>query len=212
MFAASAGNRYIQESRSVSGLHAGGRADRRTLYIDGTLIRSDITEDHPGIPLRLRIVVLDGVTLQAYGECCCQYLALRRFGCLLRLYCQQSGRSANVPWHGTRYAPGYWTRYGNVRRTSTRTTTSGSPLPRRRRAPAPSVRPAPSTDKTRFFRGIQMTDKEGIAEFVTIYPAGTCERHPHSPEGANAGFGDKRNVPIWTRLSHRATILSRRPQ
>ncbi len=30
-------------------------------YIDGALIRSNITEGHPGVPLRLRIIVLDGL-------------------------------------------------------------------------------------------------------------------------------------------------------
>src|SRR3954447_4215360 len=30
-------------------------------YVDGALIRSNITEGRPGIPLRLRVVVLDGL-------------------------------------------------------------------------------------------------------------------------------------------------------
>jgi protocatechuate 3,4-dioxygenase beta subunit len=36
-----------------------------------------------------------------------------------------------------------------------------------------------ATDKTRFFRGVQLTDREGVAHFATIYPGWYLGRDTH---------------------------------
>jgi protocatechuate 3,4-dioxygenase beta subunit len=105
-------------------------------FLDGDLIRQDITDGRPGAPLRLRILVNDIST------------------------CQPLANAAVDIWHCD--AHGY---YSGIEGNN----------------------PGPDADQAlieeaadlRFLRGIQLTDENGVAEFLTIYPGWYTGRTIH---------------------------------
>ncbi len=127
-------------------------------YVDQRLIRRDITENRPGIPLRLQIVVLDGLRCKPI-----QNAAISIWHCdASGIY---SGFTSNSP-NGQPFAG----QHGPPPR---RDFANGRPP-----GPPPGFHRGP-TDKTRFFRGVQMTDNDGMAEFLTIYPGWYMGRDIH---------------------------------
>jgi protocatechuate 3,4-dioxygenase beta subunit len=129
-------------------------------YVDQALIRSDITEGRPGIPLRLRIVVLDG------GRCTpIKNAAVNIWHCdaggIYSGY--TSNNPAGPPFGGGHRPPG--------------------PPPEGFRPGGDGPPPPPfhhgPTDNTRFFRGVQLTDSSGVTEFATIYPGWYMGRDIH---------------------------------
>lgn len=141
-------------------------------YVDGALLRSNITEGRSGIPLRLRIVILD-------GQRCIPLLnaAVSIWHCdASGVY---SGFTANSPDGPPMPPPGM--RSGA---TMMRNGPPGPPPPGFEfRGMAGGHPPPPfhhgAQDKTRFFRGVQMTDASGAVEFVTIYPGWYVGRDTH---------------------------------
>jgi len=119
-------------------------------YIDDEKLRRDITEGKPGVPVKLRVALVDA------SRCApLENAALDIWHCdALGVY---SGFTANSPDGG----PGGPPPGGPGG--------PGGPGPGRM---GPPPRPAPNrqTDATRFLRGVQVTDKQGLAEFDTIYP------------------------------------------
>jgi len=115
-------------------------------YIDYGKMRSDITESKPGVPLHLKIALMHA------KHCTPLPAVLDIWHCdAVGIY---SGFTANHP---------------------------GGPGGRGGRPPGPPPGPppdgfgppphgAPVMDDTRFLRGIQSTDSNGVAEFTTIYP------------------------------------------
>lgn len=134
-------------------------------YVDQRLVRQDITENRPGIPLRLRILVLD-------GERCTplQNAALDIW------HCDASGVYSGYTSSGSGGpSPGF----GGPRPMDGEP--PQGPLPGADSGPGngpPRFHHGPS-DNTRYFRGVQMTDASGIAEFVTIYPGWYMGRDIH---------------------------------
>ncbi|HEX4808357.1 MAG TPA: intradiol ring-cleavage dioxygenase [Bryobacteraceae bacterium] len=138
-------------------------------YVDQRLVRQDITESRPGIPLRLQIVVLDTQRCTPI-----QNAALDIWHCdSAGVY---SGYTSNSP-DGPQFRGG--------QRRPRPTSMDGGPPP----GPPPGsdfgpgngpppFRRGPSDD-TRFFRGVQMTDATGLAEFVTVYPGWYMGRDIH---------------------------------
>lgn len=122
-------------------------------YIDGALIRSNITEGRPGIPLRLRIIVLDALRCKPIENAAVSIW-----------HCDASGVYSGFTADGIK--PGMRPPMGMM---------GGGRPP----GPPPPPFGRRSTDTTRFFRGIQMTDREGAAEFVTIYPGWYVGRDTH---------------------------------
>lgn len=96
-------------------------------YLDTNLVRQDITEGRPGLPLRLRVTVNDPTT------------------------CSPLANAAVDIWHCD--AQGF---YSGVNANS-----PGSD------ADADEIAEAAESI---FLRGIQLTDADGVAEFLTIYP------------------------------------------
>lgn len=91
-------------------------------YVGGATLRRDVTEGRPGVPVLLRIAVMDS----------------RR--------CAPLAHAALDIWHCD--AEGVYSGF-----------TSGRPGSR-------------GIDETRFLRGVQMTNEDGVAEFETLYRAG----------------------------------------
>lgn len=96
-------------------------------FLDGDLIRQDITDGRPGAPLRLQILVNDLTT------------------------CQPLANAAVDIWHCDSH--GY---YSGIEGNN----------------PGPDADQAEIEEAAdlRFLRGIQLTDENGMAEFLTIYP------------------------------------------
>jgi protocatechuate 3,4-dioxygenase beta subunit len=137
-------------------------AEEGPYYIDFDKLRSDITEGRPGVPVQLRIQLLD-----AKGCAPIENAALDIWHCdALGVY---SGFTA--AGGGERSGRGFGTPRG------------GSP-PRGARGGRGGGR---EMDETRFLRGVQVTNKQGMAEFVTVYPGWYAGRTIHIHLKAHVG-------------------------
>ena len=116
-------------------------------YVDFKKARRDVTEGRPGIPLQLRIALLDAVRCEPL-----QNAAVDIWHCdAVGVY---SGFTANGGGEGGGRGFG------------------GAPRGRGGRGQGPG-------DETRFLRGVQLTNKQGVAEFVTLYPGWYAGRTIH---------------------------------
>lgn len=137
-------------------------------YIDYEQIRQDLTEGKAGVPLRLRIGLIDAKSCAPLMNA-----ALDIWHCdALGVY---SGYTSNSPDGG---GPG--ARGGRP----------FGPPPGGARAGRFGSPPAPkTTDNKRFLRGVQVTDKRGIAEFATLYPGWYSGRAIHIHLKVHLGGG-----------------------
>ena len=140
-------------------------------YIQNQILRPNITEDRPGLPLKLRVALVDAKSCRPLPNA-----ALDIWHCdALGVY---SGFAAGADGPGGpgRRGPRGADSFGFV---------PGMPPP-----PGPGMdgpggpggSPPPEsriTDASRFLRGIQLTDHEGIAEFTTLYPGWYAGRAIH---------------------------------
>jgi protocatechuate 3,4-dioxygenase beta subunit len=118
-------------------------------YIDDEKLRRNITEGKPGMPLTLRVALVDAKRCAPLANA-----ALDIWHCdALGVY---SGFTANSPDGdpGMRGGPGG----------------PGGPVGPGRPGGMPPPPGSRQTDKTRFLRGVQVTDERGIAEVATLYP------------------------------------------
>jgi protocatechuate 3,4-dioxygenase beta subunit len=109
-------------------------------YIDYGQLRSDITEGKPGVPLKLRIALVD-----AKG------CAPMKGAAIDLWHCDAAG-----VYSGFAGGPGAGRGFG-------------PPLGREGFRPE-GPPPARITDESRFLRGTQVTDESGAVEFATVYP------------------------------------------
>jgi protocatechuate 3,4-dioxygenase beta subunit len=119
-------------------------------YVDYDKVRRDITEDKPGVPLQLKIALVNAKT------------------------CSPLANAALDIWHCD--AMGVYSAFTDVKM-GPPPGGGGGPGGRPPMGPPPEgFGPPPgmgnhrALDKTRFLRGIQATDGSGIAQFQTIYP------------------------------------------
>ena len=119
-------------------------------YIDDEKLRQDVTEGKPGVPVKLRVALVDAARCTPLENA-----SLDIWHCdALGVY---SGFTANSP-DGDMRGPGGPPPGG-----------PGGPGPGRM-GPPPGPPRTRQIDATRFLRGVQLTDKQGIAEFATLYP------------------------------------------
>ncbi|MFJ2130658.1 intradiol ring-cleavage dioxygenase [Streptomyces sp. NPDC087845] len=136
-------------------------------YIDADKFRKDITEDKEGIPLTLRLKVIDSDTCKPVA-----HAAVDIWHCdALGIYSGYEAMSSGGP--GGPGGPG-----------GGGTPPSGAPSGAPTDAPTGTLTGAPPsggpgggggghsepTDDERYLRGTQLTDKHGYAEFRTIFP------------------------------------------
>jgi protocatechuate 3,4-dioxygenase beta subunit len=122
-------------------------------YVDASKVRRDITEDKQGVPLQLKIALVNSKTCSPLPNA-----ALDIWHCdAMGIYSAFTDVKMGPPPGG--FGPG------------------GPPPGDRPMGPPPEgFGPPPGMgrqrhlDKTRFLRGIQPTDSSGIAQFQTIYP------------------------------------------
>jgi protocatechuate 3,4-dioxygenase beta subunit len=140
-------------------------------YIDFEKVRQDLTENKPGIPLQLRIALVDAKQCQPLENA-----AVDIWHCdALGVY---SGFTAN----------GGGERTGGQRALGPlgRPPVGFGPFGPRGRG---GVRGGNTGDETRFLRGVQLTDKQGFADFSTIYPGWYAGRTIHIHLKVHLGGG-----------------------
>ena len=131
-------------------------------YIDLERFRKDITEGKPGLPLRLQVNLVNTVSQRPL-----EGAVLDIWHCDARGF--YSGYTANNPDGGPGGGPGGF----NGPPPPPLGGGEGGPL-------AGQHPPVPKpTDSLTFLRGVQVTDREGAAEFVTIYPGWYAGRDIH---------------------------------
>jgi protocatechuate 3,4-dioxygenase beta subunit len=137
-------------------------------YVDHEILRKDITEGRPGIPLRLRLTVIDAERCKPI-----QNAALDVWHCdASGIYSGFTGFNPTGP--GGPERPG---KQSGRPPGPPQGSESGGPPP----GGAPMGRPPKRqpSDKQIFLRGVQLTDANGIVEFVTIYPGHYMGRVNH---------------------------------
>lgn len=138
-------------------------------YVDYEKIRQDITEGRPGIPLRLRVRLVNARTCVPLPQAALDIWHCDASG----VYSGFTAGSPDGP--GGRGVPGFGPPPGGF----------GGPPPEGFGGPPPGGAPPiggrgrRTPDKTRFLRGLQLTDKDGEIEFVTIYPGWYAGRAIH---------------------------------
>jgi len=126
-------------------------------YIPGELLRSDIVEGKAGVPLALRIVLLEATTCKPLVGA-----AVDLWHCdALGLYSGFTKQGAMGPGPGMGRGPGG--------------PPPGGPPPEGMGGPPPSRR----TDKLTFLRGIQLSDANGVVSYRTVFPGFYMGRTNH---------------------------------
>jgi protocatechuate 3,4-dioxygenase beta subunit len=128
-------------------------------YVDDRVLRRDVTEGRAGLPLQLRVAIVDSRTCAPLKDA-----AVDIWHCdALGVY---SGFTANGG--GENGFPG-GPPPGGMRQGGMRQGGRGPGGPGGRGGMGERGR-GTAVDDTRFLRGVQITDAKGAAEFVTIYP------------------------------------------
>ncbi len=115
-------------------------------YIDDQTLRQDVTEGRPGVPLRLRVALVDSRTCEPLQDAAVDIWHCDALG-VYSGFTAQGGGGNGFPGDGPARGPG-----GRGR---------GGPNGRTRGG---------AQDETRFLRGVQLTDRHGMAEFASLYP------------------------------------------
>ncbi len=156
-----------------------GEIEEGPYYLDYELMRRNITEDKTGVPMRLRIAVVDAKTCKPLPGAAVDIWHCDAGG----LY---SGFTASAPPDGGGPGRGRGPGFGPP--------PGGGPPPDFGgrgpggfgRGPSGPGRGRGATDKLTFLRGVQVTDKNGMAEFETRVPRLVCRTdYPRSREGAH---------------------------
>jgi protocatechuate 3,4-dioxygenase beta subunit len=130
-------------------------------YIDAAAIRANLTEGKPGLPVKLRVMLVDANRCAPVPNA-----ALDIWHCdALGVYSGFADAAEGPP--GGRGPGGFGGPGGPGR---------GRGGPGRGPGGPPAAR---QTDATRFLRGIQLSDKRGMVEFGTLYPGWYAGRTIH---------------------------------
>jgi protocatechuate 3,4-dioxygenase beta subunit len=139
-------------------------------YVDDGKVRSNITEGKPGVPLRLRVALVNAKTCAPLPK-----------AALDIWHCDAGGVYSGYTANGGRMPGGFGGPGGRP----------PGPPPDGEFGPPPMGGPMGGghhpLDATRFLRGVQVTDGSGLAEFVTIYPGWYAGRAIHIHLKVHAG-------------------------
>lgn len=146
-------------------------------YIPSELVRQDIRESQPGVPLRLRIRVVDVTTCKPV-----------------------KGVAVDI-WHCD--AGGVYSGYTSSKPDGFGGPSPTEGRPDHGPGEPPAIQP---TDKETFLRGIQLTDADGLVEFQTIYPGWYVSRDTHIHTKVHVGGGVSGNTYSGGHISHTGQI------
>ncbi|WP_030839962.1 intradiol ring-cleavage dioxygenase [Streptomyces hygroscopicus] len=139
-------------------------------YIDADKIRKDITEDREGIPMTLRLKVIDSESCKPLAKAAVDIWHCDALG-IYSGYESSSGGGGGTPPTGT---PTGTPPTGSPTGTPPTGTPTGTP-PTDAPTGAPTGVPPGGghqepTDDERYLRGTQLTDRHGFVEFTTVFP------------------------------------------
>jgi protocatechuate 3,4-dioxygenase beta subunit len=136
-------------------------------YVDGAKLRGDITEGKPGVPLTLRVALVDAKRCAPLSNAALDIWHCDAEGVYSGFTEESRGQFGRAP--GPRGGRG-----------------DGPPPPPPGMQgfgpgalPGPGARGPRKIDDSRFLRGVQVTDQKGIAEFATLYPGWYAGRAIH---------------------------------
>lgn len=143
-------------------------------YVDSELLRRDIRDGKPGLPLHLRVTVLDKNTCKPLPHAAVDIWHCDAMG-IYSGYEKQSLMPMGPP--GEAGPNGGPPRGPGDRPAGPPLDKDGRPLP----PPGGFGGPPHSeiTDNDRFFRGVQITGGDGVADFLTVYPGWYQGRDTH---------------------------------
>jgi len=141
-------------------------------YLDRPKLRRDIAEGKPGVPLLLRITLLDAGTCRPLGGA-----AIDVWHCDAGGVYSGYGKQGALPFPGS--PPGQAPPPGSVGAGPSFGLRPGHPD-----HPPPKPR---ATDHLSFLRGVQLTGADGVAEFRTIVPGWYAGRAVHIHLKAHVG-------------------------
>ena len=178
-------------------------------YVADESLRSAIAEGKPGVPLHVRLVVVDQTSCLPIP-----HAAVDLWHCdAMGLYSGFTASSGFGPPGGGPGGgpggppPGFDPRHGPPGGGGPE---GGGPEDGGPHGPPPASKP---TDKFTFLRGVQMTDNEGAVSFQTIFPGFyQGRRRPYPLQGAAWWASQRQNLRRRPCLTHRAALLSRRPE
>ncbi len=160
-------------------------------YLDRGILRRDVTEGKPGLPLRLRLNLIDARSCTPL-----QNAALEIWHCdASGIYSGYTKMNPNgppgmgPPPHGPGRPPG--------------------PPPDfdRNGGPPPRFGALHSTDNTTFCRGLQLSDAKGVVEFDTIYPGWYAGRDIHIHLKVHCGGTIKNEKIAGGHVSHTGQLF-----
>jgi protocatechuate 3,4-dioxygenase beta subunit len=147
-------------------------------YVDSEHVRSDITEGKAGLPLKLRVTVMNSNTCAPIRNS-----AVDIWHCDARGYYSgytkynpdiDFGAQVDGPRRGGEGGGPPGGRAGGPIGDR-----AGGPPGDRAGGPPGGVLTMPTTDEQRFLRGVQLTNSRGVAEFLTVYPGWYYARATH---------------------------------
>jgi len=145
-------------------------AEEGPYYVDYLKARADVTEGRPGVPLKLRIAIVDAKRCEPLKDAAVDIWHCDAGGVYSGFTANGGGDgagrgfgppAASGPAGPGGFGPGGGGRGGR-----------GGPG-------GPGGRGQGPSDETRFLRGIQLTNTQGVAEFATIYPGWYAGRTIH---------------------------------
>jgi protocatechuate 3,4-dioxygenase beta subunit len=139
-------------------------------YVDREILRSDITEGKPGIPLRLRLTIIDAKHCQPIPNAALDIWHCDASG-IYSGYTAFNPTGPGGPGGGPGRPPGPPPGSDSAGPEMGGPPPGGPPMGR-----PPKMQPS---DKQIFLRGVQLTGANGIVEFATIYPGHYVGRVNH---------------------------------
>jgi protocatechuate 3,4-dioxygenase beta subunit len=145
-------------------------------YVDDEKLRADITEGKPGVPVQLRIAVVDSRSCAPLPN-----TALDIWHCdASGVYSGFTSNSPDGPPDGGRGPGGRGRGFGGP--------PPDGPPPDFARGPGGGRGPGRGPiDATRFLRGVQISDAKGLVQFATVYPGWYAGRAIHIHVKAHIG-------------------------
>lgn len=128
-------------------------------YVDDETLRSDVTEGRPGVPVKLRVALVDSRTCAPLQNAAVDIWHCDAMG-VYSGFTASGGGMAFPGGRGPGPGPGRGPGPGG----------RGQGRPGGFGGPGGNKGSGVAQDETRFMRGVQLTDQAGVAGFDTIYP------------------------------------------
>ncbi len=177
-------------------------------YVDGAVMRRNITEGKPGVPLRLRIVLMDAKRCSPLSNAVIDIWHCDPSG-IYSGFERQSAKQGIGPGPGRRSlmppdGPGGGGDFAVPSPPDGPALRSGMPPPP---PGGPGARGPRSLDASRFLRGLQITNSQGAAEFNTLYPGWYAGRAIHIHLKVHTGGDAQAETYTGGHISHTGQLF-----